>query len=81
MTKIKVKVLPWKEAILHKSKVYRDEIREKGVELPEREVIGEIRNYSDDGYVKEEHPMPGITILEMNGKGFASEFLDDKFDL
>jgi hypothetical protein len=33
-----------------------------------------IRRYKNGGYVKEEHPMCGVTVLEMNSKGFYEEF-------
>lgn len=32
------------------------------------------RKYRGGGYVTEEKIAPGITFLEMNGKGFAAEF-------
>ena len=38
-----------------------------------------ITKYSGGGYVKEEHPMAGVTVLEMDGKGWYKKFAKNLF--
>jgi len=45
-------------------------LRVKHKKLPKKKV----RKYKGGGYVIEENPEPGITVLEMNGKGWYEEF-------
>lgn len=55
----------------HPKALSEEDTKLLGGEMSKKKVT---RKYKGGGYITEEHPEPGITVLSMDGKGFYEEF-------